>query len=532
MKDFRFTIPSVLDCETGAEVFAKPFFEQDEATIFEVRRQLEDALRSRREPKYKCYYCNQLIKIRGKAENETKLKRMHFAHQWDSDDCPIKTSQTLTRQQIQAIKYNGQKESELHRRTKELVATSLESNRLTGKGVTEVTTETVKRDTSGLMTWRKPDVSAIYQSHPVVFEIQLSTTFLSVIADREHFYQQNRTYILWIFKGFSDDFDKQRFTEKDVFYGNNQNAFIFDDEAIQESKRQQDLILKCLYRQPYRADKNIAYRWQERMVGLHDLTFDENHKVFFFDVAGVVDTLKQDIEQEERHQWQKQKEVEEHQHKNEQLRQAYEERIEEGFNLARTSVRHILNKVRSYPQDHSPLLREFATFSQNTYNRLFELFGQEQGYQATDHDRAFLKTAFDQERAKRSHLERNDLLTCLCLATCLVKLKTPQRAYRLKKVYGCVFAILSIKLNCVVGQKFTKLIQVAHTAFPGTYSHLFFNALEQYPNLDLHQQEAQSGDYGSTVFSMKKPHPNLLGAAFCGTDYFGTKLMNNVSVFL
>mgnify|MGYP001807817736 FL=1 len=247
MKGFQFTIPSVLDCETGEEVFAGPFFSQDEAAIFEIRRQLEDAIRNRRDPKYKCYYCNQLIKIRGKAENETKLKRMHFAHQWDSDDCPIKTSQELTQQQIRAIKYNGQKESKLHERTKELVAASLESNRLTGKGVTEVATETVRRDTSGLLTWRKPDVSAVYHSRQVVFEIQLSTTFLSVIADREYFYQQNQTFIIWIFKFFSDEFNKQRFTEKDVFYGNNQNAFVFDGEAISESKHQHDLILKCLY---------------------------------------------------------------------------------------------------------------------------------------------------------------------------------------------------------------------------------------------------------------------------------------------
>ena len=496
MKVFQFTVPSVLDCETGEEIFAESFFKQDEAIIFEVRRQLEDAIRNRCDPKYKCYYCNQLIKIRGKAENETKLKRMHFAHQWDSDDCPIKTSQTLTRQQVQAIKYNGQKESELHRRTKELVAASLEQNRLTGKGVSEVATETVRRDSSGLMTWRKPDVSAIYLSRSVVFEIQLSTTFLSVIADREHFYQQNQTYIIWLFKFFSDDFDKQRFTEKDVFYGNNQNAFVFDGEAIKESKRQQDLILKCLYREPYRVGQQVAHQWQERLVGLHDLTFDAtSYKVFFFDVEGATNSIKQEIDEEKQAEWQRQRDIEQQQQVYEQRRQAYEEQLEEGFSRARSSVHQTFNEIHAFPERRSHLLHEFAAFSENTERNLFDLFGQQQGYQPTDLDKAFLKSAFERERADRSHLERNDLLTCLCLATCLMKLKSSQKAYRLKKVHGPVLSILSVKLNCVVGQKFTKLIQVAHTVFPGkeSFAHLFLRALERYPNPALSEQDAQSG---------------------------------------
>lgn len=494
MKHFQYTIPSVLDGETGEEVFAGPFFNQDEAAIFEIRRQLEDAIRNRRDPKYKCYYCNQLIKIRGKAENETKLKRMHFAHQWDSDDCPIKTSQELTQQQIRAIKYNGQKESKLHERTKELVAASLESNRLTSKGITEVATETIRRDTSGLLTWRKPDVSAVYHSRQVVFEIQLSTTFLSVIADREYFYQQNRTFIIWIFKFFSEEFDKQRFTEKDVFYGNNQNAFVFDGEAISESKRQQDLILKCLYREPYRVGKQIAYRWQEQLVRLHDLTFDSTrYKAFFFDVEGAIISIKQEIGEEERTELQRQHDIEHRQQVYEQRRQAYEEKLEIGFSRARSSIQQTLNEVNAFPERRSPLLREFAAFSDATERNLFDLFGQEQGYQPTDLDKAFLKVAFDRERTNRSHLERNDLLTCLCLVTCLIKLKSPQKAYRLKKVNGPVLAILSVKLNCVVGQKFTKLIQVAHTAFPGNHSHLFFRALDKYSDHNLYQEDARSG---------------------------------------
>lgn len=514
MKGFHYTIPSVLDCETGEEIFAELFFRQEEASIFEIRRQLEDAIRDRRDPLYKCYYCNQLIKIRGKSENESKLKRMHFAHQWDSDDCPIKTNQEFTQQQIRAIKYNGQKESKLHEQTKELVAASLESNRLTSKGITQVATETVRRDTSGLLTWRKPDVSAIYYTRQMVFEIQLSTTFLSVIADREYFYQQNKTFIIWIFKRFSDESEKQRFTEKDVFYGNNQNAFIFDGEAINESKHQQDLILKCLYREPYRSGQLIAYRWQEQLVGLHDLTFDEkNYKVFFFDVEGATNSIKKEIEDQERAEWARQLELDQREQVYEQRRQAYEDVLEQGFSRARSTVYQSLNEVQAYPERRTPLLQTFADFAVDTESRLFDLFGQTEGYQPTDLDKAFLNAAFKRERKNRSHLERNDLLTCLCLATCLMKLNTPQKAHKLKKVHGPVMAILSVKLNCVVGQKFTKLVQVAHTVFPGkeSFAHLFVRALEVYPNSALNEQDVQSGGKLAkkiTAFQQKSPEPD------------------------
>jgi hypothetical protein len=93
----------------------------------------------------------------------------------------------------------------------------------------------------------------------------------------------------------------------------------------------------------------------------------------------------------------------------------------------------------------------------------------------------------------------------------LVKLKSPQKAHRLKKVYGTVFALLSFKLNCVVGQKFTKLIQVAHTAFFGNYSYLFFRLLEKYPNAEFDRQDIQSGGKLAkkiTVFLEKNVPPD------------------------
>ncbi len=511
----QFKITSVMNCETGEEVVAQSFFEQDEAVIFEVRRQLEDAICNRCGPKYTCYGCGQLVKIRGKTGNEIKLRRMHFAHQRDNGNCPIKTDQSLNRHELLAIKYDGQKKSELHLQTKDLVAHSLERNQLNQKGVTEVRTERIRRDASGRLNWRKPDVSALYKLHSLVFEIQLSTTFLSVIAGREHFYQQNQTFILWLFKSFSEDIDKQRFTEKDVFYSNNQNAFVFDEEAIEASNKQQDLILKCLYRVPYCLDDSVAYQWQEAMVGLHELTFDEQtYKTFFFDVEGAVATIEQEIEDKILMRRQQQIQVKEQRQLVENWHQVADKNERMGYDRARSLVHQVLTKIDSKPGSRSPLLQEFGIFSRDTHDRLFELFGREGGYKPSDQDRAFLNTAYELERAERSHLERTDLLTCLCLATCLIKVEKPHKAYRLKKVHAMVYVLLSVQLDCVIGQKYTKLVQVAHGVFPGKedYAHLFLTLLAQFPASGIHKQDALSGgklEKKIASFRSKDPKPDV-----------------------
>ena len=47
------------------------------------------------------------------------------------------------------------------------------------------------RKSIDLKQWRRPDVSSLYKKQLVVFEGQLSTTFLNVIIDRKIFYQDN-----------------------------------------------------------------------------------------------------------------------------------------------------------------------------------------------------------------------------------------------------------------------------------------------------------------------------------------------------
>ena len=54
------------------------------------------------------------------------------------------------------------------------------------------------------MNWRKPDVIAKYNNLNIVFELQLSTTFISVVVQRDIFYRLNDYFIIWVFN-FDDN---------------------------------------------------------------------------------------------------------------------------------------------------------------------------------------------------------------------------------------------------------------------------------------------------------------------------------------
>lgn len=55
---------------------------------------------------------------------------------------------------------------------------------------------------------RRPDVRAMYRGLPIVFEVQLSSTYLNVIAERRVFYLQEGALLVWVFAEFDDQMRK------------------------------------------------------------------------------------------------------------------------------------------------------------------------------------------------------------------------------------------------------------------------------------------------------------------------------------
>ncbi|MBR2369332.1 MAG: hypothetical protein IKA83_04160 [Paludibacteraceae bacterium] len=185
LTDSTLSITKVWDVRNKKEIDAKQFFSLSEGEIMSMRRELQLAITTDT-PYWVCPVCGQMVKISGKRT--ARGKALFFSHLHDSEDCPIKTNTGLTKRMIEARKYALVQESERHHRLKTSIANFLEETNSKNKGVSDVQIE--KRVTTDLpfMNWRCPDVQAMYNGMHLVFELQLSTTFISTIVERDLFY--------------------------------------------------------------------------------------------------------------------------------------------------------------------------------------------------------------------------------------------------------------------------------------------------------------------------------------------------------
>ena len=277
----RLTMKSVWDVKNGKEINAYDFFKQPESEIIMMRRTLQTAIIANK-PVFVCPYCHQMVKISGKRTSRGRAS--FFSHLYDSDACMIKTTTGLSKEQIEASKYGLVAESERHIRLKNLIAEALNSQMKTDGNISDVQIE--KRINSPLpyMRWRRPDVQAIYKQYNLVFELQLSTTFISTIVDRDLFYRLNNYFIIWVFN-FDDNQEYVNLSNlmcKDIYYANKRNVFLFDEEAQEESVKRGKLCFKCNW-----LDANNHWHYSKEdaiIVTLDDLKYDlDNKKPFYYD---------------------------------------------------------------------------------------------------------------------------------------------------------------------------------------------------------------------------------------------------------
>lgn len=418
MNDMEFknkrTVESVLDLKTGKEIFASDFFQKSIDEVFKLRYEFETEIRENR-TRYVCYFCRQTIKIRGQADSK---KILHFAHLKDSNECPIKTNNKYTKEEILRIKYNGAKESELHFELKTFIAQSLTANKNKQKGIESVEIEAINRHIAIPKTWKRPDVSSKYIDKTIVFELQLSTTFLSVINSRQEFYKENQTFIIWVFGVFETDDERRKFTQSDVFYNNNRNGFELDDVAKEKSILEEDLVLKCNYQKPIIIYNSIEYEWAFEYVKLSDLIFDSNnYKVFYYDVDGNTEKLKVELELQK-------------------------------------SVLVVLIKHG----DDSKLLEYLAN-----------------GYEIKESEKKYIIQQYNQfvkskEIIDSFTFEYRIILTTICIKLESVDLiKIFQDDYKLRKT---VIDLLSLKLKKIIGCAFKKQIQISHRLVETRPEHL------------------------------------------------------------
>lgn len=273
-----------------ANVFLDNCSDED---FFKLRRKIEEE--KHLSPIALCSVCFQPVVLRGDI-NRTKF----FAHARNSEDCPIKTTSNLSQEEILAIKYNGQKEGKAHRENKEKIASILLADELFTNDVKVEATFREENKVGIAKRWRRPDISCVLQqdARKIVIELQVSTTFLDVIINRESFYKDNGVYILWVFLGFFSE----KFTTLDIAYGNHTNIFVFDSEAQLKSDEKNKLILKCYYKKPCISMLNtVEYNWEYELVDFSSLLFDEaSKKIYYIDTKRLKEIILMDIESKKR----------------------------------------------------------------------------------------------------------------------------------------------------------------------------------------------------------------------------------------
>lgn len=273
----KLSIPEVYDVKEGKSIKAREFFSQNENELILWRRNLQEEYLTGR-ARFICPECKQPVKISGHKLARGRV--CYFAHFKDSDDCPYKTGTNRTKEEIERQKYSLVQESERHKRLKAAIASALEGEMSRSMGVVNVECE--KRINSDIpyLNWRRPDIYAEYNGRRYVFELQLSTTFVSVIVDRDIFYRLNDYNIIWIFN-FEDNQEYVNLHNlmcKDIYYANKRNIFIFDNDAEEKSKEKGELVLKCRW-----LDENGVWS-NDKYVTLEMFLYDEEtHKPFIVD---------------------------------------------------------------------------------------------------------------------------------------------------------------------------------------------------------------------------------------------------------
>lgn len=228
--------------------------------------------------RYVCQRCHKPLVLRFKPMPKANEDRFFLRHRYRSDKCG--GTRGMTHEAICALKYANTKESLAHKNYKTLIEVSLAAD----PAFSETKAEATWFGLDGVR-WRKPDVQTKRQGQRIALEVQLSTTFVEVVAQRQAFYRKNFGQLMWFFRDLAIAGFRQ--AENDIFCSNNRNAFVVTEETLALSLQQGRFALECAWLEPYLDGDTIEERQHRQVVFFDQLQFDVKEeripRAFFFD---------------------------------------------------------------------------------------------------------------------------------------------------------------------------------------------------------------------------------------------------------
>jgi len=273
-------ITEIIDLESGDFLDVVSFISRRRYDrLISERVSISESLSSK--PRYGCALCATPVYLVASRE-----KRFFFRHSREDGSCPSVTRSALSREDIRALKYQGQRESLAHRLVKERIVRSLSADPSNDK----ILTEKHWRSTRDPASRRQPDVQAITLHGRVAFEAQLSTTFLDVVAGRRSFYRNEGALLVWVIAEFNPDY--RRLTTDDLLFPNNSNILVVDEETTVLSENTGTFHIRAHFRVPEIVSGAIQDRWDSKVVAFRDLTTNlDTQTAWAFDYSGQSEQL-------------------------------------------------------------------------------------------------------------------------------------------------------------------------------------------------------------------------------------------------
>ena len=223
-------------------------------------------------PLARCLRCWRGVFIRAMLVGERRLPL--FAHFNAAElECEWHSSRNLTLDAARAAQYQGQQESELHRRLCDTLAELLRADprhRRSSVGTYHAPSEAAHG--------RFPDVYAELDGlPPITLELQLSRAFAPEIAARGRYYGREGVGLIWVLYGLGPDEEDLPQGFRDVIRRHRGNAFVFDQVAMKASVAASTLVLRCYLK------KGDGSFYLPKLARLDDLTFPRTGLPFLRD---------------------------------------------------------------------------------------------------------------------------------------------------------------------------------------------------------------------------------------------------------
>jgi hypothetical protein len=255
-------IPAVFDVVSQTYVEAALVLPKLDVDVSLLRDRVRKERRNRA-TRFGCGLCRDPVYVSNSGGTS------HFAHYKDScPSCAWRAETPLDLDAISAARFGGRQEGELHRR----LLLTLQQLCRNAEGFRDVG---IPNDTLfGIegTGHRFPDLAVVHRGRRVVFELQISKTYLPVISDRESFYRRNGIYLIWLFHDF--DIWRGRQTERDIVALRGRQAFELSADAIVATLKSGRLMLRAHWQVPQLSEGALSWEWMTKLVAIDDLEFD------------------------------------------------------------------------------------------------------------------------------------------------------------------------------------------------------------------------------------------------------------------